>query len=84
MDKIPVEYYIDNIAVNGHFKKVSGSGTLGTYHLLVDGHYKGQAVHSDDQGWQFTSNDRSLQIQLAKWFQNYIQAIVNPPIPDQE
>ncbi len=77
MDIIPVEYYIDNIAINGHFKKVAGSGTMGTYHLMVDEHYKGQVVYSDDHGWQFTSNDRTLQIRMAKWFQNYISTILS-------
>lgn len=58
--QIPVKFIHDGKEYTGHFKKVSGAGGAGTYHLMIDGFYKGQLNYTEIHGWQFTSQNMIL------------------------
>lgn len=73
MQKIPITFEYEGMPYTGHFRQVSGSGSVATFHLMIDNFYQGQLVHTDDNGWQFTSNQNKF-ITLSQFFGDYITA----------
>jgi len=57
---IPITFMHKGKQYTGYLSKVSGAGTHATYHLMIDNFYRGQLVHTDHYGWQFTSQDMIL------------------------
>lgn len=73
MDKILITFDYDGQEYSGHFSQVSGGGSHTKFFLMINKFYRGQLVHTDHYGWQFTSNDGMFQT-LSEYFGNYITA----------
>jgi len=72
MNKIPVCFTYLNKPYCGHLIKISGGGNL--YHLYIKDYYQGQLVYSEHYGWQFTTQRRSINLQLSEHFGKVVKA----------
>lgn len=67
MDNIPVTFTSHGKEYNGFFQNVAGAGSTATYHLMIDGFYCGQLVHTEHYGWQFSNNKGEFS-EMAEYF----------------
>ena len=56
MENIPIEFKWQGKEYEGTFTRVSGGGSAGAYHLMIDKFYYGQLIKTENWGWQFHSN----------------------------
>lgn len=63
---IPVSFDYNGKHCNGHFSAPSGAGGK-TWHLTIDGYYRGQLILTENFGWQF-SNNQDTMTELTDYF----------------
>ena len=54
--KIPFVFTLNDRTYSGHFNQVSGAGTNGMWHLIIDNYYYGQLFDTEHFGWKFGGN----------------------------
>jgi len=69
--KIPITFEHQGKQYTGIFSQVSGSGSTGLYHLMINDFYYGQLFHSEHFGWQWGSNKVYFKGQ-AEYFGSYV------------
>jgi hypothetical protein len=63
MERISIEFTVQDKTLKGFLNAVSGSG-VGMYHLIIDGYYYGR-VRKYNDSWVFDGNSRSQHIKTA-------------------
>jgi hypothetical protein len=71
---IPVNFDYLGSEFSGYLSKVSGAGTNGMYHLMINGYYRGQLFKTAN-GWRFGSNDGMFEEQyMVDYFASVVEA----------
>jgi len=73
MENIPVSFEWKGQQYKGYLSKVAGSGTSASFHLMIEGYYRGQLLLTDNCGWQF-SNNKNEFTDLAEDFGDVVTA----------
>ena len=66
MKKIPIQFDYKGKHYEGRFSEVFGAAA-NSWHLMIDNFYKGQLIHSVNNGFTFHSNSGEMK-DMAEYF----------------
>lgn len=73
MIDIPISFEYQNQTYTGVLSQVSGGGSNAKFHLMINKFYEGQLMHTETQGWRFTSQTGKFT-ELSQFFGDYVTA----------